>query len=301
MRRTDGVLAAAARRARLEPIGAARVKAQPDGSAPRTGTGHRSPAAVPARRPASRPAARGYRGAAAREDRAHRSCSTILPAYITATRSAVSAITPRSWVMSSSDRLKADFISRSRSRISRLNRDVERRRRLVRDDERRAGRRGPSRSARAAACRRTAGAGSRSTRAAASGIRTASSSSIARALASRRAARPWTSSVSRNLIADREDRVERRHRLLENQARSRRRAPRASRASDSVSSSRPLNVCVPPAMRPGGCTSRMIDSAVTDFPLPDSPTRPSVSPSPTSKLTSSTAGDRSRSADRTPS
>ena len=46
----------------------------------------------------------------------------------------------------------------------------------------------------------------------------------------------------------------------------------------------------PPAIRPGGCTSRMIDSAVTDLPLPDSPTRPSVSPARISKLTSSTAG-----------
>ena len=44
--------------------------------------------------------------------------------------------------------------------------------------------------------------------------------------------------------------------------------------------------------RPGGCTSRMIDSAVTDLPLPDSPTRPSVSPARISKLTSSTAGAR---------
>ena len=42
-------------------------------------------------------------------------------------------------------------------------------------------------------------------------------------------------------------------------------------------------------MRPGGCTRRMIDSAVTDLPLPDSPTSPSVSPAPISKLTSSTA------------
>ena len=49
-------------------------------------------------------------------------------------------------------------------------------------------------------------------------------------------------------------------------------------------------------MRPGGCTSRMIDSAVTDLPLPDSPTRPSVSPARISKLTSSTAGDRRRTA-----
>ena len=42
-------------------------------------------------------------------------------------------------------------------------------------------------------------------------------------------------------------------------------------------------------MRPGGCTSRMIESAVTDLPLPDSPTSASVSPSRTLKLTSSTA------------
>ena len=41
--------------------------------------------------------------------------STIRPAYMTATRSAVSAITPRSCVMSSSDRSNAAFISRIRS------------------------------------------------------------------------------------------------------------------------------------------------------------------------------------------
>ena len=39
------------------------------------------------------------------------------PAYMTMTRSAVSAITPRSCVMSSTDRSKRDFISRSKSRI----------------------------------------------------------------------------------------------------------------------------------------------------------------------------------------
>ena len=38
-------------------------------------------------------------------------------------------------------------------------------------------------------------------------------------------------------------------------------------------------------MRPGGCgTRRMIDSAVTLLPQPDSPTRPRVSPRPTVKL-----------------
>src|SRR3977135_3369728 len=69
-------------------------------------------------------------------------------------------------------------------------------------------------------------------------------------------------------------------------------APRTARISDSgsASSSRPLKRRLPRAMRPGGCTRRMIDSAVTDLPLPDSPTSPSVSPARISKLTSSTAG-----------
>src|SRR6476659_8970523 len=43
-------------------------------------------------------------------------------------------------------------------------------------------------------------------------------------------------------------------------------------------------------MRPGGCTSRMIEKAVSDLPLPDSPTSPRVSPGRTAKLTSLTAG-----------
>src|SRR5262245_4102458 len=47
---------------------------------------------------------------------------------------------------------------------------------------------------------------------------------------------------------------------------------------------------LPREMRPGGWTRRMIDSAVTDLPLPDSPTRPSVSPARMSKLMSLTAG-----------
>src|SRR5262249_38165541 len=59
--------------------------------------------------------------------------------------------------------------------------------------------------------------------------------------------------------------------------------------SPSVSRSRPLNTIRPPAIRPGGCTRRRIDSAVTDFPLPYSPTRQSVSPASTWKLTSETA------------
>src|SRR5262245_20701837 len=60
--------------------------------------------------------------------------------------------------------------------------------------------------------------------------------------------------------------------------------------SSSVIRSRPLNRIRPPAIRPGRWTRRRIDSAVTDFTLPDSPTRQSVSPASTWKLTSMTAG-----------
>ena len=64
-------------------------------------------------------------------------CSTIRPAYITATRSAVSAMTPRSWVMSSNDKLKIALHLPEEVENLRLNRDVQCGRRLVGDDERR--------------------------------------------------------------------------------------------------------------------------------------------------------------------
>ena len=52
-------------------------------------------------------------------------------------------------------------------------------------------------------------------------------------------------------------------------------APRTSRIwrSPSVSRSLLLNTMRPDAMRPGGWTSRRMENAVTDLPLPDSPTR----------------------------
>ena len=92
--------------------------------------------------------------------------------------------------MSSSDRSSADFISRSRSRISRLNRDVERGRRLVGDDERRlAGERHRDQHALPHAARQLMRVVV-DARLAAFGMRTASSSSIAAAVrvAPRRAA-----------------------------------------------------------------------------------------------------------------
>src|SRR5438093_8265719 len=70
------------------------------------------------------------------------------------------------------------------------------------------------------------------------------------------------------------------------------RLPRSARISFSESDNRlrPLKITSPPTMRPGGLgISRMIDRLVTDFPDPDSPTMPSVSPRCRSKLTPSTA------------
>ena len=68
--------------------------------------------------------------------------------------------------------------------------------------------------------------------------------------------------------------------------------PRTRRISSSDSSrrSRPLKRMRPLTMRPAGrVTRRMTDSALTDFPQPDSPTSATVSPDRTSQETPSTA------------
>src|SRR6185295_12328541 len=69
------------------------------------------------------------------------------------------------------------------------------------------------------------------------------------------------------------------------------RAPRTWRiASASLTPrSSPSSRMRPAVIRPGGGTSRMMDSEVTLFPHPDSPTSPSTSPRSTVKLTRSTA------------
>ena len=54
--------------------------------------------------------------------------------------------------------------------------------------------------------------------------------------------------------------------------------------------SRPLSLTEPPTMRAGGSGSRrMMDSADSDLPQPDSPTSATVSPLPTLRLSPSTA------------
>src|SRR5262245_45382418 len=67
-------------------------------------------------------------------------------------------------------------------------------------------------------------------------------------------------------------------------------SPRMARisASPRFSTSRSSKNIPPPTYRPCGVTSRIIESAVTDLPQPDSPTRLNVSPRSSVKETSST-------------
>ena len=86
-----------------------------------------------------------------------------------------------------------------------------------------------------------------------------------------------------DLVADREDRIERGHRLLEDHRdlgaadAAHRRAVGAREVDPRAVA--PREIERPARMRPPPCsTSRMIDSAVTDLPEPDSPTMATVSP-----------------------
>ena len=92
----------------------------------------------------------GWRGSA--NSRVRGADSTIRPAYITLTVSHSPATTPRSCVimMSAVPGLRDQLLEQVQD--LRLDGHVERRRRLVGDQQRAAGRPAPSRSARAAAC-----------------------------------------------------------------------------------------------------------------------------------------------------
>ena len=62
-----------------------------------------------------------------------------------------------------------------------------------------------------------------------------------------------------------------------------------SSSSFSASTSRPSKVMLPATILPGSGTSRRMERAVIDFPDPDSPTMPTVSPRLTRKSMPSTA------------
>ena len=150
----------------------------------------------------------------------------------------------------------------------RLDRDVERRDRLVADDQLRL-------TARARARRRSAGAGRRRTRAgsgcsAPGSGRRVSSSSCTRVFAP---FGPVDRERRADDLADRLARVQRRVRILEDHLHLAPQRPQLRAGSDArcrVPSKR-----IVPAV---GSSSRSIRRAVVDLPQPDSPTMPSVSP-----------------------
>ena len=105
-------------------------------------------------------AAPGCRGRCGRSKIvARRPCSRISPSRITTTWSAISPTTPRSWVMNSTDMRCFSCSAGDQVEDLLLDGDVERRRRLVGDQQLAARRRSPSRSSRAAAGRPRAATG----------------------------------------------------------------------------------------------------------------------------------------------
>jgi hypothetical protein len=115
------------------------------------------------------------------------------------------------------------------------------------------------------------------------------SSSIARARAAFGTQRLVQLEHLADLVADGVERVQRRHRLLEDHA-DRRTADAAHLALDFCIRSSP-----PKRMRPvvvAASTRRSTDSAVIDLPDPDSPTSANFSPGATVNETSSTTGRR---------
>jgi hypothetical protein len=91
-----------------------------------------------------------------------------------------------------------------------------------------------------------------------------------------------------DLIANGEDGIQSRHRLLEDH-RDASAAHGAHRLLVDRARFFPSKVIsLPDSMRPGGRIRRKSESAVTDLPQPDSPTRPTVSPGAIAKLMPST-------------
>ena len=205
--------------------------------------------------------------------------STLRPAYITTTRCAVSATTPRSCVISMIAVPSLLLELQHQVEDLRLDGDVERGGRLVGDQHLRiAGQRHGDHHALAHAARELVrifverGAADRR-------CAPGRASRCARSRAARHRQPMMAHDVLGDLRADGQHRIEAGHRLLEDH-RDAMAAHRAHLALPAASSARvPSNWIEPPTMRPvSGGISRRIDSAVTDLPQPDSPTMPSVSP-----------------------
>ena len=180
-----------------------------------------------------------------RRGRRRCACSTTRPPYITRTRSATSATTPRSWVIEHhahaarrpcscaiSSRICAWIVTSSAVVGSSAMRSCG------------LARRAPSRSSPAAACRRTARAGTRRCAARDRGCRPRASSVERRACGLRVGTRVRALGSLGDLPADRVDRIQRGHRILEDHGDARAADLRISRW-DSASRSWPSKLIAP--------------------------------------------------------
>ena len=159
----------------------------------------------------------------------------------------------------------------------RLDRNVERRGRLVGDQQLRASRPAPSRSSRAGACRRRTGADSRGPAARHPEYAPAAASRAPAPAPPRVQQSRWMRTASAICAPIGVHRVQAGHRLLEDHG---------DAVAADVAHLRfgqrqqflPSKRTEPETTRPLRGSSRITDSAVTLLPQPDSPTRPSVSP-----------------------
>ena len=180
--------------------------------------------------------------------------STLRPAYMTTTRSAISATAPMSWVIRMMRRAGLASAGRAAGRRSAPARSRRARWSARPRSAPSAGRRVPWRSSRAGACRPTSGADSRRrAAAAASGMPHGLQHARSRAPRPRGLPMPWCRrSDLGDLLADRVDRVERGHRLLEDHRDLVAADRRASGARRRVVRSSPSSRIAPPAIRPDG-------------------------------------------------
>ena len=223
----------------------------------------RQPFGARRRASGSSPSGRACRDAAARLITSRTGpISTMRPAYITATRSAVSAITPMSWVIS----MMAVPCSRhSRFSSAMICAWTETSSAVVGSSAMTSSRLGGERQREHDALAHAAGELVRigvDPRVSAAGMPTSSSSASARLRApARRSASEWVRMVSIELLADRYSGLSAGQRVLEDHADALAADACASPRAADCRCARPSGSTSPPAMRPGGSSRPMIGGA----------------------------------------
>ncbi len=184
------------------------------------------------------------------------------------------ATTARSWVISNRPMPSSSTSPLQQVEDLRLGGHVERGGRLVGDQQLRAQRDGHGDARPAGAGRRTARAGSASAESRSAGRPTRVEPRPGDVRASRREARPCTHQGFRHLVADGLDRVERRHRFLEDHADVGCRACCTSRARFSPARRLSSSQAWPDTVLRAVGSRPIIASAVIDLPEPLSPDQP---------------------------